>query len=321
MLKQILASDGTDNPGLAISLMLVAVWMLSLQDALVKLISTDATLWQFQLLRAAVNLCIVLTLARVVMPEQSLRPKRVSMVGLRAVAHVLALICFFGGAPLLTLAEMAAGLYTFPLFVVLLGWLVNRESVGVRRVAAVIAGFLGTLLILQPASDAFKAVSVLPVCAGFFFGCYVIVTRRYCRQESPLVLVVGSNLVIAACAVIGWSLVAALPLSDTQRAGYPFLLMTEWNLSIAFLSIVVGCALLNSSSNLFLSKAYQSAESSFLAPFDYTYLILATFWGYLLWRDRPDYVTLAGMALIAAAGIFVALRERQLQRRMVSNRE
>ena len=50
-----------------------------------------------------------------------------------------------------------------------------------------------------------------------------------------------------------------------------------------------------------------------LAPFDYSYLIFATFWGYVFWREVPDAAALAGMSIIAAAGIFVAYRERVIK--------
>ena len=64
-------------------------------------------------------------------------------------------------------------------------------------------------------------------------------------------------------------------------------------------------------SNIGLAKAYQIAEATWLVPFDYSYLIFATFWGYVFWRTVPDALTFAGMALIAFAGTYVAWRDRQ----------
>ena len=74
------------------------------------------------------------------------------------------------------------------------------------------------------------------------------------------------------------------------------------------------CSIINVTSNISLARAYQSAEASWLAPFDYSYIVFATFWGYVFWAHVPDALTVLGMALIAGAGGYVAWRERQLNR-------
>ncbi len=95
---------------------------------------------------------------------------------------------------------------------------------------------------------------------------------------------------------------------------WPYL-FTGWHpLEYWVLGLIAVCSLINMISNLGLAKAYQSAEASWLAPFDYSYLIFATFWGYIFWRDVPDGLTFLGMALIAGSGSFVAWRDRQVHR-------
>lgn len=311
MLGKILSGSSEDTPLLAIVLMLFALTMLSAQDALVKLISSETSLWQFQTLRAVLNLCFVAVVARYFHAGHSLRPERFWPVVLRSLFHLGALSFFFAGAPWLTLAEMAGGLYTFPLFVVLLSLLITRERVGVWRLLGVAAGFVGTLLVLQPGSDSFRAIALLPVVAGFCYGCFVITTRRLCRQESPLVLVLASNIAIVTVGSLGWFVVSYLSFSSTAKAAYPFLLDVNLPVTLSVIAIISVCAFLNTTANLFLGKAYQSADSSFLAPVDYSYLVFATFWGWLIWHDIPSKTTIAGLMLISLAGIFVAWRERK----------
>ena len=72
---------------------------------------------------------------------------------------------------------------------------------------------------------------------------------------------------------------------------------------------IVACSLLNLTANIMLARAYQTAESSWLAPYDYCYLVFAAFWGYIVWGTVPDLGTVVGMALIAVAGIYVATRQ------------
>ena len=77
---------------------------------------------------------------------------------------------------------------------------------------------------------------------------------------------------------------------------------------------VVACSVMSLTANICLARAYQTAESSWLAPYDYSYLVFAAIWGYVIWDTVPDALMAVGMVLIAAAGIFVAMRERALAR-------
>lgn len=300
-----------DHPPLAAAFMVFALSLLSLQDAIVKLTSSDVSIWQFQSLRSAFNLAMLFGFAGLLGGLGALPPKRLGAVVLRSVLLVAAMLLFFSAAPFLSLAEIAGGFYLFPLIVTLLSRFVLGEAVGGRRLAAVGAGFLGSLLILKPGSENFQMVSLLPVCAGFFYACMVLTTRKLCRDESPLTLACG---VAMAFFVIG--LVGVLVLPPPAEAGavgqaWPYLL-TGWHpLTVTTLAAVLACSCLNLVANICLARAYQTAESSWLAPYDYSYLVFAALWGYLIWGTVPDALMILGMAIIASAGIYVAVRGAQ----------
>ena len=293
--------------------MLGGLVCLSLQDGLIKIISIETTLWQLQAYRALLNIALVYFIARQLMPGMSIKPKRPAIVAMRSMFQVGALTLFFGGAPFLSLAQMAGGLYTFPLFVGLFGWLLG-EPVGPRRIVAIAAGFFGTLLVLRPEAGSFSAINLMPVGAGFCYALFVITTRRLCRDETPAALVLGANVGIASVGFIGLLLVPWLPVSQSTRDAFPFLLTSDAPWIPLVVIVIVSCSLLNTIGNLCLSKAYQSADSSFLAPIDYCYLLFATGWGIVLFSDYPTPLILLGLSLIASAGIFVAWRERVLER-------
>lgn len=310
MLKHLFQHSTTDTPRLAIVAMLCGLLCLSLQDALIKMASSQTTLWQLQSIRALVNIVLVWTISRRVMPGLSLQPKRIGVVTMRSLFQVAALTLFFGGAPFLTLAQMAGGLYTFPLFVGLFS-IVIGEAVGPRRIFAILIGFIGTVLVLRPDRAGFSVMSLMPVGAGFFYALFVVTTRRLCRDESPLALVLSANVVIALAGLAGLVIIPLLPLSDVLRSEYPFLLTANVPLVAFVVGVILSSSVLNTIGNLCLSKAYQSADSSFLAPIDYSYLLFATVWGVILFGDTPVATTVIGLLLIAGAGLFVVWRERQ----------
>jgi len=313
--------DGSveDQPALAATVMVGSLFLLGFQDALVKLISSEVSLWQFQLLRAGINLCMLLTLMHLVWGTRAdPRPRRLFPVALRSLFLVCAICLFFGGIPFLSLAEIAAGLYVFPLFVALLSAVVLGEKVGPGRIVAILAGFTGTLLILKPGSDAFKFVGLMPIGAALCYAATILTTRRLCRGESPVTLAIGVSVGFILVGGV-MTLVLSIRMPVTAADYWPYL-FTGWHpLDWWVLGLITVCAAINMASNIGLAKAYQSAEASWLAPFDYSYLIFATFWGYVFWNTVPDILTFLGMALIACAGATVAWRDRKEHRSKRAN--
>ena len=292
--------------------------LLGLQDAIVKILSSHVSLWQFQVLRGGAILVFLTIVVMFLRSHTSIVPQRFWAVALRSVFLATSMVFFFGGAPFLHLSQMAAGFYTFPLFVSLLAWVFLSERVGPRRVVAIIAGFVGTLLIIKPWEAEFSAFALMPVAGAVFYASAVLCTRSLCRKESPVTLAYAVNVTYVIYGILGLSAVAlfADPVAQQQ---YPYLL-GAWFPVAATVALLVGAtAALNLASNIGLARAYQTAEPSWLAPFDYTYLIFAAFWGIVIFDHVPDLIAIVGMTMIAASGSFVAWRERQENRRRRAN--
>jgi drug/metabolite transporter (DMT)-like permease len=294
-------------------MMVGSLFMLAFQDSLVKLVSSDVSLWQYQFVRAAFNLVLLSIMTRLIWGHEHLRPRRLWAVALRSTFLAVAMTLFFGGIPFLSLSSLAAGLYVFPLFVALLSGVVLGERVGPRRVAAIICGFTGSLLMLKPGTDAFSLVGLMPIGAALCYAATILTTRRLCREESPVTLTYGvafSLLIVGAAGITVFSFTSPTDLATS----WPYV-FTGWNAAgVGVFGIIAICSFLNMFANIGLAKAYQSAEPSWLAPFDYSYLVFATFWGFVMWDDLPDGFSFLGMFLIAGAGTFVAWRERKESR-------
>ncbi len=290
--------------------MVGALFLLGLQDAVVKMTASDLSLWQFQMIRSAINLTLLLAATRILWGSIGPRPKRPWAVALRSLLLVCTMVFYFGAVPFLSLAEIAAGLYVFPLFVALLSALLLGERVGPRRIIAILVGFGGTLFIMKPGTDAFQPVALMPVAAALFYAGMIITTRRLCRGESPVTLSYGVALTFFTLGVAGVATFSLIGDSAMAQA-WPYLFTGWHDIGIAIVALIAACSVINVSSNIALARAYQSAEASWLAPFDYSYIVFATFWGYVFWAHVPDGLTILGMVMIASAGGFVAWRERQ----------
>lgn len=303
-------TSGEDRPLLAIVLLLTGVLTLSLQDALVKLASSEASFWQFQALRSSFNIGILLVLATIGGGLSLLIPINKAAVILRTCFLTVCMFCFFAGAPYLSTAQMGAGLYTYPIFVSLLARPVLGETIGIWRISSIVLGMIGAALILQPWRDDFSWIQVMPVLAGFFFACNVMTLRKACRRESTLALAFVVALMFLLSALTGITVLSLFPLSAAAQQAMPFIAIGWPELTMAVLGLAALASLLNLTGNISLTRAYQSADSSLLAPLDFSYLLFAAFWGNVLFGKWPDGVAWFGIALVISAGMLTAWREQ-----------
>ena len=307
-----------DQPITALFLLLVGVFVLALQDAAVKDVAEHTSYWQIQALRATGNLIFAFFLAAIGGGFYLLIPRRPGAVWLRAGFMTLCMFCFFAAAPYLTLTQMAAGLYTYPLFVSMLAGPVLKERVGRWRIGALILGSAGAVLVLSPWQDGFSPLQYLPIAAGFFYAANILTIRRACRWENTLAMVFVVAIAFLASGIAGSLVLTFFPLAETIQQRAPFVAIGWPSLTWIVIAVAAGASILNLLGNLFLSRAYQTADSSWLAPLDFSYLVFAAFWGKVLFDTLPTTNAIAGMILIASAGIVTAWREN-VQRQ--SNRQ
>jgi drug/metabolite transporter (DMT)-like permease len=301
---------GGDRPLAALGLLLMGVFVLALQDSLVKLMSTDTSFWQFQTLRSIGNLSFIVILALASGSLGLMMPRNWRPVYLRAALLTVCMFCFFAGAPYLSVPQMAAGLYTYPLFVSLLAGPLLGEAVGPWRIFALLVGATGAAFILSPWRDDFSAIQLLPILAGFFYATNILTLRRACRKESPLALAFAVGVVFIVSGVAGIGLLSTFPLSTEVREAMPFIAIGWPELTFLVAGFALFASVLNLTGNICMSRAYQTADASWLAPIDFSYLIFAALWSRAIFEQWPSRQALIGMALIGSAGVITAWRER-----------
>ena len=301
-------SASKDRPALAIALLVGGMLVMSFVDNLVRVFSDDITVWQFHLLRAGFALPI-LVFAVMLLKGETIRPRRLGWVVLRGAVIAVSMLLFFASIPMLSMAQCTAGLFTAPLFVVVISALFLGEGVGPRRIGAVAVGFAGAMLIVQPFSDTVEWFAAMPVIAGAFYAVSVLITRQKCREESPLALLFTNFSAFGLMGATGAVLLTLFPPSPALLKAAPFL-FSGWETPPLWVFLgMVGMALGAVIGIAGLTRAYQLAESSLLTLFDYTHLIGATFFAYILWSEVPPLEAALGIAMIVGAGLYIALRD------------
>lgn len=293
-----------DNPVTGACLIVFAVFLMALQDAVIKYASSDLTLWQLYVLRSSLALPALAVIAGLrPNTRAALAAATARWVTLRSCLLVLMYVSLYAAIPVLPLSTLAAGFYTGPLFIAMLSAMLIGEPVNTRGWLAVATGFSGVLLIIRPGTEEFSPLVLLPILSGLFYALAAIVTRDRCQQDTPVALAISLNLVLLVTgAAVSLVLLAWQPgptllppfLSGTWAA----MTVREWALVTVLAVLIVGIG-------VGLAAAYQSARPVIIATFDYSYLIFSTIFGFVLFAETPDLITVIGMGLIAGAGLIV----------------
>lgn len=302
-------SANRDNLTIAISAVLVACLSLSLGDSLIKQQSASFVIWQIFLVRSAIAIPFLIYFVRIRSCDVAIKPVQMGWTLLRSLILVCMWVFYFVALPHIELAVAAAAYYTLPLFIMLFAAIFLSETITARGWLAVVLGFIGTLLILQPQADDFNAYALLPVVAAICYACAMIMTRSKCRHEQPVVLSLWLNVSFVSVGALALLVLYICDLDAETQALNPFLLgewtpmwLDEWRimalLAIAFVVGSIGAAI-----------AYQKGPPSIIAIYDYSYVAFAIVWGVLIFAEIPSSLVTAGIVMIVAAGI-VSIRQR-----------
>ncbi len=287
-----------------ILLMTVAFAFFSVMDATAKFLSATLPPAMIVSGRYVFGALVIALAGLLIWGRGFLRTANLKMQLMRGLFMVLATLFNFIAVKYLQLAQTASLLFSTPLWVCLLSPMLLGEHVGWRRWLAVIAGFLGVLLVLRPGTDAFHPAMLLSLAAAFTLAFYQIFTRKVGTHD-------------AAIASLFWGTAAGAILS------LPLPVITgtitlphgkEW-------LYLIGMASIGSMGHFLLVQAHRWADASLLAPFSYTQLFWMTLIGWLWFGDVPDLLTILGATLVAAAGLFVFHRERMIVRRLSAHRD
>lgn len=282
--------------------------LIGLTDNYVRIIAADTGLWQFHFIRTLMALPLFLLAATLL--GLKLRPVNLQAVVARSMVHGAALMVYFGCLAFLTVAQVAAGLFTAPIFVLLLSRYVYGHALGPVRIVAVALGFAGVIMLLTPGTDQpLGWASILPVAAGALYALGNLATREWCMGESAAALTLGFFLALGSFGLAGTLLFTLLPVAVPD--GTEGFVLRGWVSPSAGFLLLTALHALGSVLGVGMAvRAYQLAEASRVSVFEYAVLPIAAGWGWLLWGESVTWLGLAGMALIAAAGSMIALRGR-----------
>lgn len=293
-------AHSTDRVLAGVALMLGFCLTAPLLDVAAKLASSSVPVGQITAARFVVQ-CVLMAPFIWMMGVSVHVPKGQLMVLLaRALLLVFATFCFIAAIRVLPLADALAIVFVAPFIVLLVGKFYLGEDVGPRRVGAALVGFLGVLFVIQPSFEIFGAVAVVPLGTAVAFASYILLTRGLSRRMHPVALQFHTGLIASAFCI---------PVLVFAEGSGSDLLDPVWPRGIAWIWLV-GAGFFATVSHMMMTYALSFAPSSTLAPLQYFELPVAATFGFFVFNEFPNALSLLGIGIIIAAGLYMIHRER-----------
>lgn len=223
----------------------------------------------------------------------TMRPHHPWWTALRTVSMLVATVCIFYSFSVLPLAETYSMLFTVPLIITLLSIPILGERVGMHRGGAVLVGLVGVLIVVRPGTSELTLGHAAAFIGAFASSLASVIVRRIGRDERDLVLLLfpmlGSFLVMGTLMPFDYK---PMPLNDL--------------LAVAILSALGFIAM------YCMIAAYKAGEAVVVAPMQYSQILWATLYGMVFFNETPELHTLAGAVVIIASGVYIVLRENQM---------
>ena len=281
------------QPRKAIGLMLAAIAVFSLMDVLVKWQGSLYPVVQVMFFR---SLFAFLPLSVFVFRNGVGEALRVqSHLGhvLRSLMGIAAMAAIFLAYSQMKLADVIAITFAAPIFVTALSVPLLGEKVGARRWSAILVGFAGVLIIVQPGPGMLESAAMIALGGTVCYALASIYVRKLSKTDPATAIVFYYTLTS--------TLVSGLLL--------PFFWVTP---SLGDFLVLMSIGVVGGIAQLTKTQAFRYADVAVIMPFDYSALIWATLYGYLIWGELPEALTLLGAAVVIASGLYILFRESSL---------
>lgn len=298
-------ADTQTSPILASVLMISAMAIIGVIDNVVILLAETVGLWQFHLSRALLMLPLIFGLS--LLGLGSMRPKRFGPVILRSVLITLAMLFYFASLAVMPIAQALAGLFTSPIFVLLISVLAMKQRIGPWRIVAVLLGFAGILCVLQLDPYDFDTRSLLPVAGGLFYALSAVITRSHCSDESTVALLAAMIITLGSAGAIGLLVLELFPVAAPDGPDGFAARGWVWQTQPALPWIAIQ-AVGSTIAVFMLIKAYQVGEPSYVAVFEYSVMIFGPLFAFAAFGQAIGPMQIGGIGLIAIAGALLGWR-------------
>ena len=291
----------------------------SIQDALIKFIYNDAALYELYFGRTLAAIILLVSYLKFSNKKIELKTYYPLLTTIRVICFFFGFSFFYISLTYMTLATANALFFCCPFFVSILAIIFLKEKIGIRRWSAIITGFIGVYIVLNPDFSNFNYMKLAPIACALCYAISMTITKITSDKDSVYTQMLHLYIGAIIISILFFIFTGKGQFNNFNDPTFQFI-FREWftNPSYAW-PFIISMGLISVLAFYFILNAYSIASPSVVSLFEYSLIIWAILIGYILFDNVPSIRTLFGAIIIIFAGIYIYLREKINEQLIVSD--
>lgn len=300
----------------AIFLVLLGMTVFAFQDTFIKLISTTTNIYLIYFIRSSIGLILIIFYLKYNKIPIILKTYYPVFTLLRVFLFFTGFSAYYFSLSKLSLPLAVTLFFVSPFFTSIFSMLIIKETIGWRRWSAILVGFVGVYLVMNPDFSNFNIYSLFPVICAICYSFTVVVQKKTSDKDN-----IFSQILHIYISAMIFSLIIKLSLLnisfDVQTINEFNSLLIDWNIeNIVTFTLLICIGLTGVVGFFALFTAYNIGSPASIAPFEYIIIVWALIIGWFLWGETLDLTGFIGLILIVSAGIYTFIRETSLNKKI-----
>ncbi len=308
-----------NNPR-GIILILLAMMVFSLQDGIMKHIFNFVSLYEVYLIRTVVSFLLLLIFLKLTKKPIVFKTQYPLLTFCRVIFFFFGFSSFYISLTVLPLGFATALFFVTPFLITILAHFFLKEEIGLRRWSAVVVGFIGVYITLNPDFSNFNYLSLLPILCAFCYSSSMIIIKKTSDKDSVYTQTFTFYFGAIIFSTIFYFIIGDGQYNTTDHPASQFI-FREWFIDLeSSILFMITTGVTASVAFILLFTAYGIASPSVVSPFEYSILLWSCLIGWIYFDEIPNLNTVIGILIIVSSGIYIFMREKAQDQSIVTEK-
>ena len=309
-----------NNNTKGIILILAAMLIFAVQDSLMKYIYNSVSLYEVYIIRTVISFILVIIFLKILKKPIIFKTHYPLLTLCRVILFFFGFSSFYVSLTIMPLATATALFFVTPFLITIFAKFILKDQIGLRRWIAVIVGFIGVYIILNPNFDDFDYFSLTPILCAFCYSLSMIIIKKTSEKDNVYQQMFQFYIGATIISIIFYFFIGDGRYNTIDNPAAQFI-FREWFSNLEFsLIYMITLGFTAAAAFLLIFSAYRIASPAVISPFEYSILIWSTLSGWIFFNEIPNINTMIGMFLIVVGGIYIFMREKAQEQSIVTEK-